>query len=70
MPTGQYDLPSQTKMNFCCITTGDPDIPVELPRGRNFALLKYGDNCQVKDSYFYCHLSIIKQSYYCLFCQT
>ncbi|XP_063690765.1 fibrillin-3-like isoform X2 [Bolinopsis microptera] len=46
MPTGQYDLPAQTKMNFCCITTGDPDIPVELPRGRNFALLKYGDTCQ------------------------
>ncbi|KAL5248385.1 hypothetical protein ACHWQZ_G017536 [Mnemiopsis leidyi] len=44
LPRGVYD--NKTKMYFCCRTDGDPDVPVELPRGRNFAFLKYGDRCQ------------------------
>ena len=47
LPKGEYDVPNQTKMFFCCRTDGDPDVPVELPRGRSFAFLKYGDRCQV-----------------------
>lgn len=45
LPKGVYD--NKTLMYFCCRTDGDPDVPVELPRGRNFAFLKYGDRCQV-----------------------
>ena len=45
-------------MFFCCRTDGDPDSPVELPRGRNFGLLKYGDKCQVPLA-FYLNLHVV-----------
>lgn len=46
LPAGEYDIPNQTKILFCCRVDGDPDKMIELPRARSFALLKYGDKCQ------------------------